>query len=337
MPETPKITVCIPAYNRRALFRATLWSALRQTHRNIEVIVSDNASDEDLAAEVLAAGDPRVRYVRQPTNVGPLGNFAFLQTQGSGDYFLFLCSDDLLLPDCLATAGKVLDENPARGAAVYMAAHYDERGFKYASTMPAREFAGAEAFARDASVRDFRYTSPSLQLFRRAAFDRVGRMDPELVALGDWEIYARMIRHGGGVAFIHRVLAIVRLHDDRESNLRALHWDFYQDAMRLATRPEYSWGDAYRAMALVEQLLWDWRLRRSPRRTLAHARQTRAFPAVLPYLPLEILKRVEAKMARGFRRAHPPAQPCEAPSIPGIDALDAFWRAAEAIRTGVQL
>src|ERR1035441_140748 len=155
----PKVSICIPVHNRRHMLRAILWSLLRQTFQNFEVIISDNASEEDTEAEVVAMKDSRMRYVRQKKNIGGAANFRFLQTLPRGEYVLFLCSDDLLLPDCLAKAVAALDSQPRCGGVVYMAAHYSENGFQFLSNMPDRDYAGAAEYEDDRTVRDFRFAS----------------------------------------------------------------------------------------------------------------------------------------------------------------------------------
>jgi glycosyltransferase involved in cell wall biosynthesis len=326
----PRVSVCIPAYNRRSLFRATLWSVLQQTFRDFEVVVSDNASGDDLAAEVEAAGDPRIRYIRQDRNLGAAGNFHFLEHAATGDYVLFLCSDDLLLPECLTKAVAALDASPSHDAAVYMSAHYGDRGFSHLSTMPDRPAATAAEYASDPSVRDFRYAAPSLCLYRRQAFLALGGWDRRLQAIFDWEMYARTILRGGGVVFIHEPLAIMRLHEDRVSTTSALQWGYFHDAMLLSAKHEYAWGGPYRAMAFLEQSRWDWRSRRSPRRALRHLRETGALLDVMLHLPYVIVRRALRRAAHDaggvfHKRAGIAPQP-------GPAALDAFWRAGEAVR-----
>jgi glycosyltransferase involved in cell wall biosynthesis len=334
----PKVSICIPTYNRRCMFRATLWSVLRQTYTDFDVTISDNASEEDIEAEVAATRDPRVRYIRQPVNLGDAANFRALQTMARGEYVLFLCSDDLLLPDCLSKAVRALDEHPHLGGAVYMAAHYGEEGFKFLSSMPDRDHATGAEYIEDRAVRDFRFASPSLCLYRRTAFERLGGWRADLHAVIDWEMYSRMVRNGGGVMFLHDVLAIMRLHENRASNTTALHWGFYHDVMKLSAQPEHPWGGAYRAKAIVNQLVCDWRLRQSPRRTLAHAHETGAFPGVLLYFPWEIARRLGVKLKTAVGRsdpAHVAGSTGLASSVRAErEALDRFWHASEAVRTG---
>lgn len=327
----PRVSVCVPAYNRRHALRATLWSLLRQTFADFNVIVSDNDSSEDLRAEVDAAGDPRIRYIRQTTNLGAAGNFQFLQTVADGDYVLFLCSDDLLAPDCLERTVAALDRNPGRDAVIYRAAHFGESGFSHLSRMPARADATAVDFDADQAVRDFKFTSPSLCLYRLEEFRARGGWDPRLSAVFDWEMYARTVRRGRGVIFLQDVLAIIRADGDRVSNTSAVNWDFFHDVMLLSAPHEYAWGGAYRAMAFAEQLLTDARKRQSPRRTLRHVREARAVRDVLRHLPYELFRRAAVRLRR------PPAPDVQpdgdtAPAV--VEALDRLWRQSEAVRAG---
>jgi glycosyltransferase involved in cell wall biosynthesis len=63
----------MPAYDGGRWIAEALESILDQSFRDFELIVLDNASTDDTGqiAEAYAVRDARVRYVRQPTNVGP--------------------------------------------------------------------------------------------------------------------------------------------------------------------------------------------------------------------------------------------------------------------------
>jgi len=318
------------------MLRAALWSVLHQTYRDFEVVVSDNASDDDLEAEVLATNDTRVRYFKQKENIGGAANFRFLQTVATGEYVLFLGSDDLLLPNCLEKAVDALDTQPQRGGVVYMAAHYNAHGFEYLSAMPDRGYATGEEYEDDLAVRDFPYASPTLCLYRRSTFERLGGWDATLLAVIDLDLYSKMIRFGGGMIYLHEVLAIMRLHDDRMSTSSDGHWDFYHDVMLLAAKPELLWKHGYRARAVATQLLLDWRQGRSPYRTLQYIYRTGAVGSVLFYMPWEILRRAQIKLRLPFeRRTSSRTQKSTLSGRPANfdrNAFDAFWRTSEHVR-----
>ena len=74
--RTTLVTIGIPTYNRAAGFlHDALSSAVQQTHKNIEIIVSDNASTDDTESLVLGFNDPRIRYIKHAKNIGANNNF----------------------------------------------------------------------------------------------------------------------------------------------------------------------------------------------------------------------------------------------------------------------
>ncbi|MFL6652191.1 MAG: glycosyltransferase family 2 protein [Sulfurifustaceae bacterium] len=96
----PSVTIAIPTYNRAGTYlRPCLEGALRQTYANIEIVVSDNGSTDETGAVVARFNDPRIRYFRQPRNIGPNENFNFCLRRGRGDYFLLLLDDEQIDPD----------------------------------------------------------------------------------------------------------------------------------------------------------------------------------------------------------------------------------------------
>jgi hypothetical protein len=93
------ISIVIPTRERAVVLRHALASCLRIPDDNIEIIVSDNASQDDTAAVVAAAGDPRVRYVRTPQRCSMRENFEFAVSHARGDYVFVMGDDDALIPN----------------------------------------------------------------------------------------------------------------------------------------------------------------------------------------------------------------------------------------------
>lgn len=97
------ISVIIPVYNRAALVRRALTSCLSQDDPDFEVVVIDDGSTDGTAEVVESIGDPRIRLIRHQVNRGrcPARNTGM--AAASGQWFVFLDSDDELLPGALAT------------------------------------------------------------------------------------------------------------------------------------------------------------------------------------------------------------------------------------------
>jgi glycosyltransferase involved in cell wall biosynthesis len=79
------------------MLQQAIQSALNQTYRNIEIIVSDNdSSDEANSMTEQYLADPRFKYFKQPHNIGGFANVNFCLAKCTGDYWLWLADDDWL-------------------------------------------------------------------------------------------------------------------------------------------------------------------------------------------------------------------------------------------------
>lgn len=109
-----RVTIGVPVRNGESELAASLACLTGQTYRDLEILVSDNASD-DCTAEIVAQAmrtDPRIRYVRHETNIGALANFTFVLTTATSPYFMWRAFDDLSDPGYVEKLVAALDANP---------------------------------------------------------------------------------------------------------------------------------------------------------------------------------------------------------------------------------
>lgn len=101
MDRTPLVSIGMPVYNGEDTLEAALLSIREQTYQNIEIIVSDNCSTDGTQAilERHALADPRIRYFRQPSSLGAIGNFSFVLDKAEGPYFMWSADDDIRSSD----------------------------------------------------------------------------------------------------------------------------------------------------------------------------------------------------------------------------------------------
>lgn len=102
MKENPKVTIIIPAYNvEKYIFRA-IESSVKQTYKNIEIIIIDDGSTDGTLKEIkkYASIDDRVIYVHQSNKGVATARNEGLQVS-TGAYVLFLDSDDWLEPNAV--------------------------------------------------------------------------------------------------------------------------------------------------------------------------------------------------------------------------------------------
>ena len=111
LPESPRASIVIIAYNRENCIDRAIESACGQTEKNIEIVcVDDGSTDATLERmKQWAARDERIKLITQP-NGGTLSARCAGIRQAAGKYTLFLDSDDILVPDTVKTACGAADE-----------------------------------------------------------------------------------------------------------------------------------------------------------------------------------------------------------------------------------
>jgi len=94
------VSILIPTFNRLLYLREALQSAQAQTHRELEILVSDDGSTDGTREHVsrVAAEDPRVRLLTDNPRRGIFTNMQHLIDRSTGEAFALLGDDDRLLP-----------------------------------------------------------------------------------------------------------------------------------------------------------------------------------------------------------------------------------------------
>lgn len=125
----PLVSVVVPTFNRTRFLGEAVDSALAQTYRNIVVTIADDASQEDVASFVQARfNDPRVRYERNPVNLGMGPNTWGALARAQGKYVATVHDDDVWEPDFLATLVPPLERDESLSVAYCDHSIIDEAG-----------------------------------------------------------------------------------------------------------------------------------------------------------------------------------------------------------------
>jgi glycosyltransferase involved in cell wall biosynthesis len=113
--EAPRLSIGLPVYNGERYLAQALDALLAQSFTDFELIISDNASTDRTEAicRRYLARDGRIRYFRQPVNLGAVPNHNFVARQARGEYFKWASHDDLYGRDLLLRCVEVLDADPA--------------------------------------------------------------------------------------------------------------------------------------------------------------------------------------------------------------------------------
>jgi glycosyltransferase involved in cell wall biosynthesis len=136
---------------------------LDQSYRNIEVLVSDNASSDstDAICRKTMAQDARVHYLRQERPLSAIENFKARLTDARGDYILFAAHDDLRNRDFLH-------------ALVELAEHRQDASCVVPAVSRFSEYTGSPFEVADAVIEPTaHYSTDGLGLWQRLGFSVV--------------------------------------------------------------------------------------------------------------------------------------------------------------------
>ena len=197
-----QISILIPVFNRRSLIERCLRSAFAQEVPGLEVIVVDNCSDDGTWEALQSFRDSRLTLHRNDSNLGLFGNFNRCGTFATGDYALFLCSDDCLTPGFLASAVREMQSEPGAVLLSSRGVTVDERGRRrtIANAFRPGRYRGSSVvpawfwYAFNYGSNPFNY--PSGVLFRADALRACLPFRGELGAPADIDMFLRVLMHG---------------------------------------------------------------------------------------------------------------------------------------------
>ena len=152
MSTFPRLTVGLPVHNGARYLAESLDALLGQTFTDFDLVISDSASTDGTSdiCQAYALRDARIRYIRQPHNIGMSPNRNFVIAQTRGELLKMVHQDDLSGRDYLKSCVEVLDERPDVVAAHCREAMIDSAGMitRLISYSPATSTSsGPERFA----------------------------------------------------------------------------------------------------------------------------------------------------------------------------------------------
>jgi glycosyltransferase involved in cell wall biosynthesis len=216
------VDVVVPCYNYGRFLRQCVRSILEQSHRDVRVLIIDDASPDDTeqVGRALAAEDSRVTYWKHEANKGHIATYNEGIAWAQSTYFLLLSADDYLLPGALERAVGLLDHNSdvgfVCGASIEI---FDDQAAPRPSVelAPFPEWLAGRAAATMSGSEFVERSGCSCHVVTATAVlrtdlqKRVGGYKPELPHAGDMEMWLRLSLHGS-VGVIGSPQAVRRNH-----------------------------------------------------------------------------------------------------------------------------
>ncbi len=191
----PRLSICIPTYNRADILQETLEHLEQVCGDDVEIVISDNCSP-DKTQDVIDSYRRRFRHfrsIRQPENRGAWKNFATAISLATGKYIYTLCDDDQVYADGLQAAVSIMDENP-RIVGVY--GGYQEWDRSTEKILATLNFVDQRTdFVQGDKLKVFnRFIMLWFPVCRRDIFQRYFTYDNQ--SFGMWELVGTLLEHG---------------------------------------------------------------------------------------------------------------------------------------------
>ena len=226
----PLVSVVIPIFNQNPDFLKTcLDSVLAQTYQNLEIVVSDNCSTNDVPAVLNTYQDSRFKRVKPPQHLPITPHFQWASEQATGDYIIFLGSDDWFEATCVEELVKLIDPNPNVVMAfcnVKLAREGQVTNFVYLFNEICRSDAEFQNYIQLKKVKG----NTCGGIFRRLNYQKVGGIgDGGLTFAADKWLLIQMAAQGDA-AYTHKSLATFRVDNPHRGSRIVAYVD---DTIRL--------------------------------------------------------------------------------------------------------
>jgi glycosyltransferase involved in cell wall biosynthesis len=204
---SPLVSVIVPAYDVAEFIGEALNSALAQSFTNYEIIVvNDGSPDTEQLERVLAPYLSRIVYLKQENRgVSAARNTAIAAARGS--LLAFLDADDVWLPNYLEVQVARILADPTIDVLypnVVIFGGSSEAGEEFMTICPS---SGEVTFER-LLLQECNVSNCSIA--RRESIVRAGLFDESLRSVEDFDLWLRVIKQGGRIAYHRDVLARYR-------------------------------------------------------------------------------------------------------------------------------
>lgn len=259
-PGRPAVSVIVPAYNRAAVIGRALGSIFAQTFQDLEVIVVDDCSTDDVRSVLSRQQDPRLKTIGLSRRSGAAHARNAGIAESRGEWIAFLDSDDEWLPTFLEQyieSVKRLAFDAAYGPCER------RRGNEPGEVRPKGALSEGEVLT--AFFQRRHPIAPSSVMVRRTALKRVAGFDESFPSAEDIDLWLRLAAAGCRFAAVRDALVIK--HDSGAGQMK-------QDAVGKAIgfrKMDARWGPVMRSR-IGEQAYQRWYRRRA--RSIAAKQET---------------------------------------------------------------
>ena len=219
----PKVSFIVPCYKLGHLLSQCVNSILKQDFKDFEILIMNNDSPDNTAEVAQSFLDPRVKHIRNETNIGHIRNYNKGLTLARGKYAWLLSADDMLRsPVVVGRYVDVMERNPGVGFVFCRAVEL--RGDTETGIAQWADCGDQDRIWNDKSffthlLKDNCIVACTV-LVRKECYQKVGMFHVELPFASDWHMWAMLAMHYD-VAYLSEPMLTSRVHGESLTSLYA--------------------------------------------------------------------------------------------------------------------
>ena len=197
----PNVSIVMPTYNGERYIEEAIESCLKQTYKNIELIIIDDGSIDNTSNIVKKIHDPRVRFITQNQNSG----LALTLNKGfkysTGDYLTWTSDDNTYEPDAIEIMVRCLEK-------------FEDVDFIYTNYYLVEE----EGEEKKPIYVDFPHNLLECScvgpcfMYRRKVYEKIGNYNPKFFLAEDYDYWIRIFKSRFKMMPINKFLYRYRFH-----------------------------------------------------------------------------------------------------------------------------
>ncbi|MDD5362984.1 MAG: glycosyltransferase family 2 protein [Ignavibacteria bacterium] len=216
MKDNPLVSIIIPSFNQGKYLEETISSVLNQDYNNFELIVIDGGSNDN-SVDIIKRHADRIKYWISEKDEGQTDAIIKGLNKSDGEYFMWLCSDDVMEPSMLSVS-------------VYFHKKYPDAGLTYGDRIRIDAKGNIYSMQRFPDYKKWfikwGFSIPQeTTLIKKSVYDKTEGLDKSLHMGMDFDLWCKLNR----VSNIYHIPAYLGRFRNHGSNKSAIFSKEYSE------------------------------------------------------------------------------------------------------------
>jgi len=205
----PLVSILIPVYNTAGFIYDSVKSACNQTHRNLQILIMDDASSDDSLAIIRKIIDNRIEIYESSANMGQAFQMNLGIQKSKGEYICIMHADDIMHPEKIERQISFFSNDTSLGVCGSNVKVFGQQEAIY--TYPY-----SDKDCKDALLTSVPFAHPAV-IIKKAVLNGLNPVyNPNMAAAEDYDLWVRLADKTK-FANVQEVLLNYRIHDKQLS------------------------------------------------------------------------------------------------------------------------